>query len=617
MVISDYDIGKEVGRGAGGVVYQGTFKDGTPIAVKKIDVTALDKEDEQLVWQEIQFLSNMEHENIIGYYEHWQEPPNVCVVMEFANGGDLDDKYKNAVKTGTLIKEDQIGGWTSGIVNALGYLHENGVMHRDIKLANLMLTGDGNIKLCDFGMASEFSHGAWLEEFGKGTPLYQSPELCQRKPYNEKVDVWAMGCVLYELAARKRPFDGKNMVTISNKIVSEKPKPLSSAYSASMRQFITHLLEKDVMKRPSMLELVTTDFVVKHRGTGCAQTVSRPKETIEMCSHQNTPETSVQHTSQPKRRFLQDDDRNTESPKAKTQSKRDPQSRKSVDILKRLGEMKKKVTREENSQFSESMKGKLTTHKTPGQADVLAKYCKGEKLIYDRTGEEVTVTGVHLDDPAEPYYTITMQDGRDKQTIENALHKAVPMANALAVNDNDDWESQFSPQGQPVSAIPATPTSKIDGCESLGGFDVTSPAWDSADYPEGWGQAADWTDDIDQVHHHSMSAAQVAQREQEGDGLTLAQLREHGRQQVAAVRLQNKSEDWIKVGEVFGTGKIVRTIIRKIRPDQRSKAACVCKCWQQLIAKGGAKKAKRLESQSLNEGGNLQLDNSICRCQIC
>ena len=209
------------------------------------------------------------------------------------------------MKTKQRIKEELIGGWACGIVNALGYLHENGVAHRDIKLANLMLSREGVIKLCDFGMAAEVGDGEWLEEYGKGTPLYQSPELCERRPYNEKVDTWAMGCVLYELAARQRPFDGKNMVAIAKKICQEKPKPIRSGYSSDMSDFVMGLLTKDIHQRPSMVQLLGHPFVTANMAK--APKPSRPVPVEAPSEPAPEPATSSRgETTRTTNRFLKD-----------------------------------------------------------------------------------------------------------------------------------------------------------------------------------------------------------------------------------------------------------------------------------------------------------------------
>jgi len=581
------------------------------VALKKMDTSSLDAEEAQGVWREIEFLQNIDHQNVIGYYDHWQDGADIWLAMEIAPGGDLDGKFKDAMKTGTLIKEDLLGTWAAGTVYALGYLHENNVVHRDIKLANLMLDGYGQIKLCDFGMAAELKPGEWLEEYGKGPPLYQSPELCARRPYNEKVDVWAMGCVLYELAARNRPFDGKNMITIAKKIQAEKPKALSSAYSASCRKFVMGLLEKDIAKRPSMEALVQSDFITKHankQSTPQLEASDPPPSTVMEDVGVSPSGGDGSERSKGVNKFLDTVQRRKNSSRDSGGStvagggrrEKDPK-KKTTDILKRFGEMRQKVAREENAQYSEEGRSRMSTRKPERRraaGDRGPQFSKGQTLLYTRTGEEVQVTGVHQDDPEEMYYTIKMTDGREKQTVESALALApkpvVSKGNTMVLypdSDDDGWENQFSPQGMPASQMPEPKTPQHTGVESLGGFDMPSePVWEDGDYPSEWGRPEDWAE-VDDVQASAISADEVRRREDEGDQLTLAQLRARGKQQLLAVRTQDQV-DWVNITEAFRTPKVVRTIIKRIDPAHRPKAALVCKVWCTLVSKGQAKQRK-------------------------
>ena len=94
---------------------------------------------------------------------------------------------------------------------AIGHIHGMHILHRDIKLANILMTKEGQIKVGDFGLARTLEHTAQLAQTACGTPYYISPELCHGTPYGKASDVWAMGCSLYELMALKRHFDGQNL----------------------------------------------------------------------------------------------------------------------------------------------------------------------------------------------------------------------------------------------------------------------------------------------------------------------------------------------------------------------------------------------------------------------
>ena len=139
----EYEVEKELGRGISGVVYLVHPIDDPEqsVALKRMDVSQAGPEVTEAVRAEIELLCSIEHPNIIAHLDHWQETPHgehlICLAMETADGGDLDAKWTTAVSTKKLIREDHILSWAAGIANALAYLHNRLIVHRDIKLANV------------------------------------------------------------------------------------------------------------------------------------------------------------------------------------------------------------------------------------------------------------------------------------------------------------------------------------------------------------------------------------------------------------------------------------------------------------------------------------------------
>ena len=148
-------------------------------------------------------------------------PKVVCIVMEYADDGDLSDKIGRRRVTNQLFDEASVLKTLVQVVQALFYLHSRGILHRDIKTANLFLNKSGVVKLGDFGIARILDDNAermsartcstpivWSHVYHaqvshcllQGTPLYMSPELCQGAKYGQKVDMWALGCALYEVS---------------------------------------------------------------------------------------------------------------------------------------------------------------------------------------------------------------------------------------------------------------------------------------------------------------------------------------------------------------------------------------------------------------------------------
>lgn len=147
---------------------------------------------------------------------------------------------------------------------ALEYVHGRKILHRDLKSQNVFLTANNTIKLGDFGISKVLENTNDQALTVQGTPYYMSPEVCQSKPYTYTSDVWALGCILYELCTLKHAFSSENLLGLVFKIVQDKQEPLPEVYSADMKNLVNLLLNKDEKKRPQVIDILRMKFVQGH-----------------------------------------------------------------------------------------------------------------------------------------------------------------------------------------------------------------------------------------------------------------------------------------------------------------------------------------------------------------
>lgn len=172
--------------------------------------------------------------------------------MSYMPVGDLSFHIKRKLQKNETFTETEIFNWFVQLCLSLEYIHGRKVLHRDLKSQNIFLTGNNTVKLGDFGISKvlENTNGAAMTVVG--TPYYMSPEVCQNHPYTFKSDVWALGCVLYELCTLKHAFSADNLLGLVYKIVQDKYEPIPSCYSQDLQNLINLLLNKNAAERPSV-----------------------------------------------------------------------------------------------------------------------------------------------------------------------------------------------------------------------------------------------------------------------------------------------------------------------------------------------------------------------------
>jgi len=154
--------------------------------------------------------------------------------------------------------------WFVQLCLSLEYIHGRKMLHRDLKSQNVFLTANNTVKLGDFGISKVLENTNDVAMTVQGTPYYMSPEVCQSKPYDYKSDVWALGCILYELATLKHAFNAENLLGLVFKIVQDKQDPIPDIYSQELKNLVSMLLIKDERQRPNVLDILRMDFVKQH-----------------------------------------------------------------------------------------------------------------------------------------------------------------------------------------------------------------------------------------------------------------------------------------------------------------------------------------------------------------
>lgn len=180
--------------------------------------------------------------------------------MEHCPHGDLGNYFKTLrVQKIPGVKEDQIWKILAQLSLALRECHERKegkVIHRDLKPANIFLDHKYNVKLGDFGLARILSENSRFAHSNVGTPYYMSPQQISDQAYDEKSDIWSLGCILYECCMLMPPFQAKTLVGLASKIESGQYLPVSKSYSSDLRDLISKMLSVDATKRPTISEII-------------------------------------------------------------------------------------------------------------------------------------------------------------------------------------------------------------------------------------------------------------------------------------------------------------------------------------------------------------------------
>ncbi|KEG14067.1 putative serine/threonine protein kinase, putative,protein kinase [Trypanosoma grayi] len=264
VFLSKYRKIKSIGKGSfGEAVLVRSKADGKRYVVKAIESASMTQKEKRDVQNEIRILAAVNHPNIIRYHEHFEDGTLIFIIMEYADGGDLNTRIKEAKKQNpsTPFEPKLAMFWFLQICMALKYLHDNHILHRDLKTANIFLTSRNVVKLGDFGISTVLQNTLACAKTVCGTPYYFSPELCQNKPYNNKSDVWALGVVLYEMLTLQRPFNAKSLKELLKKILVGQYDPIPTTVPAEMRSLCAALLQVNPVQRPSVNRILESPFV--------------------------------------------------------------------------------------------------------------------------------------------------------------------------------------------------------------------------------------------------------------------------------------------------------------------------------------------------------------------
>ncbi|XP_041035208.1 MAP/microtubule affinity-regulating kinase 4 isoform X2 [Carcharodon carcharias] len=237
------------------------------VAIKIIDKTQLNPTSLQKLFREVRIMKCLNHPNIVKLFEVIETEKTLYLVMEYASGGEVFDYL---VSHGRM-KEKEARAKFRQIISAVQYCHQRNIVHRDLKAENLLLDGDCNIKIADFGFSNEFQFGNKLDTFC-GSPPYAAPELFQGKKYDgPEVDIWSLGVILYTLVSGSLPFDGQNLKELRERVLRGKYR-VPFYMSTDCENILKRFLVLNPAKRGTLEQIMKDKWI----NVGCDGEELRP-----------------------------------------------------------------------------------------------------------------------------------------------------------------------------------------------------------------------------------------------------------------------------------------------------------------------------------------------------
>ncbi|KAI5093772.1 NUAK family SNF1-like kinase 2 [Silurus meridionalis] len=292
-----YDFLETLGKGTYGKVKKAVDRTGKLVAIKSIRKENIkDEQDLIHIRREIEIMSSLNHPYIITIYEVFENKDKIVIVMEYASKGDLFDYISEK-----RLSEREARHIFRQIVSAVHYCHQNGVVHRDLKLENILLDANGDVKIADFGLSSLYRRDEYLQTYC-GSPLYASPEIVNGRPYKgPEVDSWSLGVLLYTLVHEAMPFDGRDYRTLVRQISTgdyRKPTKPSDACGlirwmlmvnpdrrATLEEIAGHWWLNWGYQRPLLAENVTTGTTTPSQTSNSARITDWLRKTSRPLLH--------------------------------------------------------------------------------------------------------------------------------------------------------------------------------------------------------------------------------------------------------------------------------------------------------------------------------------------
>lgn len=248
-----------LGKGSYGKVYKAKrINDGQSYAVKVINLHQLNHREIEDSVNEIRLMASFTSPYIITFYQAFCDAKRLCIVTEYSRLGDLAHLIDRRKRQNRPIKENDIWRFLIQLLEGLKVLHNAGVVHRDIKSANVLMSAPDLIKIADLGISTVLHHYPHYQQLAKtqiGTPLYLAPEIWKKRPYDHKCDIWSLGVFLYEMMTFNFPFLGRTDRELSQRICSGYYVP-PRGYSSDLISVLRRLLQVNPVNRPTVDDLL-------------------------------------------------------------------------------------------------------------------------------------------------------------------------------------------------------------------------------------------------------------------------------------------------------------------------------------------------------------------------